>query len=653
MSIDLTQKISVILAGLDARMTAAEGGAKPPIVFSFIGSSSPAEYLSTYTGGTPSANVQASDGGTNFGTLSQGRMGIEAGTTIFNTTGRQVHYIRSGASGTTLAGWESNASNLLTNAIASINNAVATGRTMTGVLLQVGFNDVDFGNINGSSAATQAGLLRSMISKIRAGTNLPNLTFFIGTTQDEPDNPAGLRFQREAEMLVANNDANVRFGFSTYDLLTRDNTHQTEPSQIVTASRFAAQVIALINGTAQKRAAYFTTAAAVSDTQTDVSLVHVSGTDFSPSTGISGFRVFNNAGTELAVSAAVRQSATVVRVTHASKAGGIGSVIYLPNAQASDDSTVLHDNSALALPFDVTSAAIAIPAAAGAADTTPPTITSASTFSQPENSAFSTTLTANESVTWSKAGGADTARFTLSGATLSLPAQDFEAPADADANNSYLVTVRATDSAGNTTDQGIAVTITDVAEGSPAGKTAQMNMVSTDGETAVPGWNTRFFSQPNAVITMLASDGSATGWTETFTNSVRDGASNNAGASTGNNSGVFPDNVLRSNFFTGSAADLAFTNTVAGLDPTKTYKLVASGSRSPAPSPARIARFTVSGLSSQTIAPQTVNVALNTSLAATFTGIKPTADGKITLTTRVDSGDYVHYCGYTIQQETA
>jgi hypothetical protein len=652
MSIDLTQKISVILASLDARMTAAEGGAKPPIVLSFIGSSSPAEYLGTYTGGTPNSNVQASDGGTNYGTLSQGRMGIEAGTAIYNATGRQVHYIRSGASGTTLAGWESDASSLLTNAIASINNAKATGRTMTGVLLQVGFNDVDFGNINNSSAATQAGLIRSIISKIRNGTSLPNLPFFIGTTQDEPDNPAGLRFQREAEMLVANNDANVRFGFSTYDLLTRDNTHQTEPSQIVTASRFAGQVTALINGTAQKRAAYFTTAAAVSDTQTDVTLTHVGGTDFSPSTGITGFRVFNSAGTELPVSAAGRQSATVVRVTHASKAGGTGSLIYMPNAQASDDSTVLHDNSALTLPFDVTSAAIAIPAAAGTVDTTPPSITSASTYSQPENSAFSTTLTANETVTWSKTGGADAAKFTLSGATLSLPAQDYEVPADADANRVYLVTVRATDTAGNTTDQSIAITITDVAEGSPAGKIVQMDMTATDGET-VPGWNSRYASNSTASIPLLYSDGTASGLTETFTPSVRDFASNGAGATTGNNSGVFPDTVLRSNFFTGSAADLSLINTVAGLDPAKTYKVVATGSRSPAPSPTRIARFTITGLASQTIAPQTVNVALNTSLAAVFTGVKPSADGKITLTTRVDSGDYVHFCGWTIQAESA
>lgn len=98
-------------------------------------------------------------------------------------------------------------------------------------------------------------------------------------------------------------------------------------------------------------------------------------------------------------------------------------------------------------------------------DTTAPTITSSGSFTQAENGAFSTTLTANETVTWSKIGGADAGLFTLTGATLALAAKDYEIPADADSNNVYVVQVRATDTAGNQTDQTISVTITNVAEG--------------------------------------------------------------------------------------------------------------------------------------------------------------------------------------------
>lgn len=97
-------------------------------------------------------------------------------------------------------------------------------------------------------------------------------------------------------------------------------------------------------------------------------------------------------------------------------------------------------------------------------DTVAPTITSPNVFTQPENSPFAVTLTANEQVTWAKVGGADQALFTLNGATLALTAKDYEIPVDADGNNSYIVQVRATDTAGNVTNQTITVNVTDVAD---------------------------------------------------------------------------------------------------------------------------------------------------------------------------------------------
>lgn len=101
-------------------------------------------------------------------------------------------------------------------------------------------------------------------------------------------------------------------------------------------------------------------------------------------------------------------------------------------------------------------------------DATAPAITTNAAQSVNENAVFSVNLAAGETVTWTKTGGADAALFTLSGATLSLPAQDYEAPADADGNNTYVVQVTATDTAGNSTNKTITVTVTDVAEGGGA-----------------------------------------------------------------------------------------------------------------------------------------------------------------------------------------
>lgn len=98
-------------------------------------------------------------------------------------------------------------------------------------------------------------------------------------------------------------------------------------------------------------------------------------------------------------------------------------------------------------------AQLSITYTAGGPDVTPPTITSPSTVNAIEGTAASLTLTASEGVTWSISGGADQARFSLSAPILTLPAQDYLSPADANADNTYVVQVRATDGAGNTTDQ--------------------------------------------------------------------------------------------------------------------------------------------------------------------------------------------------------
>jgi len=98
-------------------------------------------------------------------------------------------------------------------------------------------------------------------------------------------------------------------------------------------------------------------------------------------------------------------------------------------------------------------------------DSTAPTITSSSTFSQAENSAFSQQLTASESATWTKTGGSDGSLFALtSGGLLTMTARDFENPGDSDVNNTYVVNVAATDPSGNVGTQTITVTITNVAD---------------------------------------------------------------------------------------------------------------------------------------------------------------------------------------------
>ena len=100
----------------------------------------------------------------------------------------------------------------------------------------------------------------------------------------------------------------------------------------------------------------------------------------------------------------------------------------------------------------------------------PPVFTSSATPSVPENTTAVTTVTVsdpeNDPITFSITGGADAALFTINsstGALSFLSAPNFEAPADAGANNVYNVVVTASDGT-YTPSQAIAVTVTNVSE---------------------------------------------------------------------------------------------------------------------------------------------------------------------------------------------
>ena len=154
------------------------------------------------------------------------------------------------------------------------------------------------------------------------------------------------------------------------------------------------------------------------------------------------------------------------------------------------------------------------------------TIGGLSNATTPENAAWtspSPTATGGiGAVTWSKSG-ADAALFTqASDGRLTLGAQDYEAPADADGDNVYEATVVATDADGNTDTHSLEVTVTDVIEtsavtiGGLSNATTPENAAWTSPTptvTGVPGvigevtWSK---SGADAGLFTLASDGRLT-----------------------------------------------------------------------------------------------------------------------------------------------
>jgi VCBS repeat-containing protein len=121
-----------------------------------------------------------------------------------------------------------------------------------------------------------------------------------------------------------------------------------------------------------------------------------------------------------------------------------------------------------------------------------PIFTSAATANVAENSPAVLTVTATDAdlpaqtVTYSITGGADQTKFAItSGGVLSfVSAPDFETPTDSGANNVYDVQVTASDGAGGTTAQNIAVTVTAVNDNNPAFTSAATANVA-ENSTAV------------------------------------------------------------------------------------------------------------------------------------------------------------------------
>ena len=122
-----------------------------------------------------------------------------------------------------------------------------------------------------------------------------------------------------------------------------------------------------------------------------------------------------------------------------------------------------------------------------------PEITTTSPLSVSENQTAVATLAAtdadSDAISWLTNGGADSGRFDLTGdgvLTFSA-APDYEAPADLDRNNEYLVTVEASDGSDSSY-LALAVTVTDADESAPASDNASLSTLELSDGTLSPAF---------------------------------------------------------------------------------------------------------------------------------------------------------------------
>ncbi len=122
----------------------------------------------------------------------------------------------------------------------------------------------------------------------------------------------------------------------------------------------------------------------------------------------------------------------------------------------------------------------------------PPVITTSATLIVSESASFSVPLSSTDvdtvginPATFSLIGGADVAKFSIVGSNLTMAAKDFELPSDADANNTYVVQVSASDGVHSTV-KIITVTVNDVNDNAPVITTAAAQGVNENAVFAVP-----------------------------------------------------------------------------------------------------------------------------------------------------------------------
>ena len=116
-----------------------------------------------------------------------------------------------------------------------------------------------------------------------------------------------------------------------------------------------------------------------------------------------------------------------------------------------------------------------------------PGITSAASFDVNEGQTVVATLTAGEPVTWAIAGGVDAAHLAVDAGTGALTfsvVPDFEAPADDNGDNAYVIEIEATDAPGNVSTQTVTVNVLDIDDLAP-GITSAARFNVKEGQTAV------------------------------------------------------------------------------------------------------------------------------------------------------------------------
>ncbi|MGE7775737.1 fibronectin type III domain-containing protein [Chitinophaga sp. NPDC101104] len=268
-----------------------------------------------------------------------------------------------------------------------------------------------------------------------------------------------------------------------------------------------------------------------------------------------------------------------------------------------------------------------------------PVIGAVSNVSLNENATANVALSATdnnagETVTWSATGLPAFATLTPSGNSASIAL----APGFIDAGT-YAVTVKADDGRGGIDTKSFTITVNDV---NPS-RTIFVNF--TDGSYPAPApWNNTN-KQPvlNDLFANLKDNSGATttvGIRVTSNWGALGNGSNYFGTTTGNNSGVYPDNVMKTAYWSNTTAQ---TFKLVGLNATSKYNLTFFGARADV-TDNRMTDYTVGGTT------VSLQAAKNTQNTVSINNISPDANNEILITMKNGTGSSWSYINALVIQ---
>lgn len=227
----------------------------------------------------------------------------------------------------------------------------AAGGALSGFFVWQGEGDL------GRTKAAYKADLDAMFAQLRTdyGAPLPITVLALGRLTIATSNDADYAAIRGAHIDAGNDAGN--YLISTHDFALSDGLHFMPASSVAAGDRMA-QCIKHEYGLAAYSRGPVVASASISGTTVDVLLNHDGGTDFTPSTGITGFDVLVD-GSPVTISSAVRQTANTVRISLAATPSG---AVTLRFGYGRDFSIagLVKDNTAITLPIEYTDGAIAV-----------------------------------------------------------------------------------------------------------------------------------------------------------------------------------------------------------------------------------------------------------------------------------------------------